>query len=179
MTNNKNKSVIFIIPATGFSREQYKPTKEELEDSGISVLTVSDVHGDAIAKEEFRTRVDMTFDEVDMENYDGVVYFGGPGAELYLNNKACYDIARSANKLDKVVGAIQVTPRILARSGVLSGHEATGWNEDSKLKQIFEQADVEYNQEDVVVDGNIVTAKDEDSATKFAHSIMVQLNNLY
>jgi protease I len=173
--NTETKTVLFVIPATGFSREQYKPTKEELEDSGVSVLTVSDVHGDAISKEEFRAKVDMTFDEVDMQQYDGVVFFGGPGAERYLNNRTCYEMLRSADKLEKIIGGIQVAPRILARAGVLEDKQATGWNEDDNLRKIFDNFEAEYKDKEVVKDKNVITAKNAEAATKFAHSLSLEL----
>ena len=73
-------------------------------------------------------------------------------------------------------GAICVSPRILAKAGVLHGKRATGWDEDGKLKYVFEKRDVVYEYAPVVTDGRIVTADGPASAKEFGEAIAAVLS---
>jgi len=169
-------SIILVIAGTGYHPEEYKKLKEELESQNINVVTVSDIAPDAIAEDESRTNVDLRLSEVDMENYGGVIFLGGAGAEKYLNNHLSYQLAVSAKNKDKIYGAIQVSTRILARAGVLEYKEATGWNEDNRLEGILRKNNAEYeDKEPVVIDGKAITAVNSDSAEKFGRAIAREL----
>ncbi|MFB6181278.1 MAG: DJ-1/PfpI family protein [Candidatus Magasanikbacteria bacterium] len=170
-------SVVLIIAGTGYQPEEYKQTKKALEEQDINVLTASDITPSAIAEDETRTEVDMSLSQVDMKKYDGVFFLGGVGAEKYLNNSLSYNIAVSAMQEDKLYGAMQVSTRILARAGVLKHKEATGWDEDDRLKSILEQNDAKYNEEEpVVVSGDAITAVNSESAPHFGAAIANKLH---
>ncbi len=172
------KSIVLVIAGTGYHPEEYKKIKEELESQKINVVTASDITPDAIAEDESRTNVDMKLSEVDMKNFEGVVFLGGAGAERYLNNHLSYRLAVSAKNKGKIYGAIQVSTRILARAGVLEHKMATGWNEDNRLEGILRKNNAEYEDtEPVVVDGKAITAVDSESADKFGRAIARKLKN--
>ncbi|MFB6225840.1 MAG: DJ-1/PfpI family protein [Candidatus Paceibacteria bacterium] len=169
-------TVVLVIAGTGYHPKEYKQTKHALEEEDINVLTASDITPTAIAEDDTRTSVDMSLSEVDMTKYDGVFFLGGVGAEKYLNNSLCYNLAVSAKKENKLYGSMQVSTRILARAGVLEGEQATGWDEDGRLGDILEQNNAKYIEEDpVAVSGDVITAVDSDSALPFARAITERL----
>lgn len=165
------KKVLLVIAFEGFQPDEYSQPKQLLEAAGVTVVTASDKMGEAISKwERLRVKVDLTLDDVKVDDYDGVFFIGGPGALAHLDNELSYKIANSI--LDKVHGAICISPRILAHAGVLKGKKATGWDLDGELSGILTSAGAEYVKKSVVVDGNLITADGPEAAVEFGKAIV-------
>ena len=126
------KKVLLLIAGKGYQPVEYGDTKKELEDAGIEVVTGSDVEGQAYANDGTVAHVNVTLDEVDVDEYDGIFVIGGPGALEHLDRAEVYNIMRKAADEGKAYGAICISSRILARAGVLTGKQATGWDKDDK-----------------------------------------------
>ena len=71
----------------------------------------------------------------------------------------------------KPYGAICISPRILARAGVLEGKNAVGWNKDDEAPDIFKDHGATFVEGAVHVDGNVVTAAGPDAAKDFGRAI--------
>lgn len=169
---NSVKKIAFVVASIGYQPVEYGVPYQILDSDGIKILTVSDKAGVAQAKDSSTTVVDLTLEQLNPVDFDGVYVIGGPGAMLYLNTPRMHDILRQMQILKKSYGAICISPRILAQAGVLKEKNATGWNDDNNLAQIFKQHDVNYVHQDVVVDGNIVTATGPGAAQEFALAIL-------
>lgn len=168
-----SKKIALVIAYTGYQPIEFHDTKDELEAAGFQVITVSDHAGTATSKNETNTaRVDFTIQEADANDFDGIFFIGGPGAMSHLDKEESYDLLREARNKQIPYGAICISPRILAKAGVLQGVRATGWDEDGELSDIFQEFNVEYEHDDVVVDGNVVTATGPHTAVAFAHAIL-------
>ncbi|OGB97411.1 hypothetical protein A3F06_02830 [candidate division TM6 bacterium RIFCSPHIGHO2_12_FULL_36_22] len=167
-----NKKILLMIAGQEFQPIEYGHTKKVLEDNDIEVVTGSNVSGQAYATDGSVVHVNMVIPEIDMDLFDGIFLIGGAGALKSLDNGDVYNLLRTAEHEDKPYGAICVSPRILARAGVLAGKRATGWDEDEKLASIFEEYDVDYIHEPVVVDGNVVTARGPKQAEEFGKAIV-------
>ena len=76
---------------------------------------------------------------------------------------------------NKVVAAICIAPRILAKAGALVSHTATGWDEDGLLKGVFEKHGVIYQKASVIRDKRVVTAQGPMAAAEFAHAILAEI----
>lgn len=166
------KTVLLIIAHKGFQPKEYFDTKEVLKKNNILVVTASNLVGVATTQNGIQVEVDLSLDVVDPKNFDGIFFVGGPGALEHLDNQESNRILNEAMILEKCYGAICIAPRILAKAHVLVGKKATGWDNDEKLSEIFAQNNVEYVREDVVVDGNIVTANGPLAAKAFGEAIV-------
>lgn len=171
----EGKIAALVIAHSGYQPREYEKTREKIEGknkkTGIKVLIVSDKPG--IAKSEgSKAKVDKTLDEITTDDYDGIFFIGGPGALSYLDNKQSYAVLQDAAAANKVYGAICISPRILAKAGVLTGKNATGWNGDHQLASIFRRHGVNYVREDVVTDGNTITAIGPMAAERFGQGII-------
>jgi putative intracellular protease/amidase len=166
------KKILLVVAGVGFQEKEYFDTKTVLESAGFEVVMASDIGGEAISDSGNRVKVNITLDLVDSSQFDGIFFIGGSGALKHLDNQESNRILNEAMILQKPYGAICIALRILARAHVLVGKEATGWDEDGELSQIFAQNNVGYVREPVVVDGNIVTARDRFVAKDFAQAIV-------
>ena len=166
------KKVILLIAGEGYQPIEYEVPKQVLQNKGFEVITVSDVSGRAISSDpEQSTEVDFLISEINTDSADALFLIGGPGALDHLDNDQVYKLLQDWQNIDKPYGAICISPRILARAGVLQNKKATGWDGDEKLAEIFAKNNVEYVHESVVVDGNIITANGPTSAQQFAEKI--------
>jgi len=170
------KKVLLVIAFVDFQEKEYFDTKAALEQAGIEVITASDEAGEATAKDGSKIFVELTLEKVDPINFDGIFFIGGPGALEHLDTQESNRILNEMMIAQKAYGAICISSRILAKAHVLVGKKATGWDGDGELAQIFSQNNVEYIPEDVVIDGNVVTAEGPTSAKVFGEMIVHILN---
>jgi len=171
------KKAVFIIAHEGFQVIEYSVPKKLLEQSGIIVTTASNKTMPATANDGSMVDVDISISDITVALFDAIIFIGGPGAMSHLDNQASYDLITQTLQEDKLLGAICITPRILAHAGALDNKRATGWNGDNELGAIFKEYNVHYKNEDVVVDGKIVTAVGPNSAREFAEQIISLLED--
>lgn len=100
---------------------------------------------------------DLTLDDVDIANYDGLILPGGvanPDA-LRMDAKAV-DIVRRFVESGKPVAAICHGPWLLAEADILSGRTVTSW---PSVRTDLANAGANVVDEPVVVDGNLITSR--------------------
>jgi len=170
------KRIILVIAHEGFQPIEYSEPKRILEESGVEVVTASDRAGVARSSNNaIEVSVNVEIQNIKVEDYDGVCFVGGGGAETYLDNEKSYKLAKDFVSAGKLCGAICYSPRILAHAGVLKGKKATGWDGDDELSGIFASVGAEYIKEPVVRDGNIITANGPSSAEDWGRKIVEAL----
>ena len=171
------KKVLFVVAGNGYQPIEYSIPKNLLEQAGFTVETASNVPEVAVAMDESTTPVDFTVSGVKISDYDGVFFVGGSGALENLDNDQSYTIINEAIREEKLVGAICMATRILAKAGVLRDKQATGWNGDNELNALYQEHKVQYVPKDVVIDGNIITATGPNAAREYAELIITLLQD--
>lgn len=168
-----DKKIAMIIAFKDFQDQEYFDTKEVLESRGAKITTCSSSLGMAIGKYGGEVDIEMKLDELNVENFDAIVFIGGPGASNYIDDVRCQQIAKETLTQNKVLGAICIAPAILAKAGVLQGKKATVWTSplDKSTAKILKDNGANYQEQDVVVDGKIVTADGPAAAKKFGQAI--------
>ena len=163
----KMKALLIIAPQN-FRDEEYFHTKEELEKAGVETVTASRSTETAMGMMGGTARPDISLGEVDVNDYDAILFIGGNGSSVYFNNPAALDIAKKADAAGKIVGAICIAPSILANAGLLKNKRATSYpSEESNLRA----KGADYTGEDLTVDGRIITADGPSSARDFGRAI--------
>ncbi|MGC9049073.1 MAG: DJ-1/PfpI family protein [Patescibacteria group bacterium] len=172
-----DKQVLIVIAFQGFQDLEYSKTREILEKAGAKVVVASSSLGKASGKFGAQTKVEVLINEIKIDDYEAIIFIGGPGAVEYIENQAAHRLAKEAIKADKVVAAICIAPAILAKAGVLSGKKATVWSSifDQEPIKILQENGAQYLDQDVVVDGKIITANGPNAAEKFGQAIVEQL----
>jgi putative intracellular protease/amidase len=165
-----NETIALVVARDGFRAEEYFDVVSTLTGAGINVVTVSDVPGQAKAHDGRTVRVDITVEEVDPHEYDGIFLIGGLGAMQWLNTQSVYDMMRAAVDANILWGAICISPRILYHADLLEGKKITGWNGDGLLKTVCVDADVVGGS--VAVDGHLITAEGPASAKEFGAAMV-------
>ncbi len=173
------KKVAMILAFRDFRDPEYFVPKEIFEKSGIEVKTVSTKEGIAVGAEGGEAKVDLLLENLKVEDFDAVLFVGGPKALEYLDNETSYRIANETVEKGKILGAICISPVILAKAGVLKGKKATVWTSllDKSGAKILKENGAHYVEEDAVLDGKIVTANGPQAAEKFAKLVIEGLKN--
>jgi protease I len=171
-------TVLLIIASEGYQQTEYSRPKKILTDAGFTVVTGSNASGTAVAKDGSTTLVDITLDQVVVNNYAGIFFIGGSGTAEHLDNNTSYKIIQEAFLQHRPIGAICIATRILAKTNVLRDKYATGWNEDGLLNALYKECGAVYlPEEKVVVDSNIITATDPSAAQQFGEKIVELLQS--
>lgn len=171
-------TVLLVIASKDFQQTEYGVTKKVLTDAGFTIVTASDGFDKAIAHDGSKVHVDITLNQIRINDYQGIFFIGGPGTVEHLDNNISYKIIQEAALQHKPIGAICIATRILAKAGVLRDKYATGWNEDGLLDAIFAENGAHYlPEEKVVVESNTITATDPSVAEQFGKQIVELLQS--
>jgi protease I len=118
---------------------------------------------------------ELTLDNAHVDDFDAIVFIGGPGTGEFFNNSAALNIAREAGAKHKVIAAISVAPTILANAGVLRNLRATGF---ISQRESIQKGGAQYTGAPVERDGLIITASGPLVVVPFAQSIVATLNEI-
>lgn len=114
---------------------------------------------------------DISIDEVDTDSIDLIILPGGlEGTRNLGENDKVLSIVKTMAESGKKVAAICAAPAVLNRVGVLVGKTATS---HPAAKDYMKH--VNYSEERVVVDGNIITSRAAGTAFEFAFRIIKEL----
>jgi len=176
----EQKKVVMVIAFRDFRDVEYFQPKEILEKAGAQVITASNKKGSAIGADGGDTEVQLLVSEVNPEEFDAILFIGGPGALDALDNEDSYKLLREASEKRKLIGAICISPVILAKAGILKGKKATVWSApfDKSSQKTLEENGAIYEGKSVVIDGKIVTANGPQSAKEFGETIARILANI-
>lgn len=162
------KSVLMIIASNNFRDEEYLHPREVLENEGAKITIASSTKKEATGMLGTKVVPDILIDEVNIDDYDAVIFVGGSGANEYWENEKAHEIAKKAYEKSKVIGAICIAPVTLARAGLLKGKKATVYTSD--IENIKKEGAI-YTGNSVEVDGKIVTGNGPTAAKEFGEKI--------
>lgn len=163
---------LFIIAPTGFQNKEYSVPKEILETAEIEVITASKTGGTAKSSSGATVQATHNLSQVQVSDYDAIVFIGGPGAVIYQHDYEAHKIAQDAFNQNKILAAICIAPTILAHAGVLQNKKATVWNGDSQQGKLLQSKGANFTNESVTVDSKIITANGPDAAEEFGKKIL-------
>lgn len=165
---------MIIAPANFRDEELFHP-KAEFENAGFKVDIASKIKNPT-GMLGAKVNADLLLDEINITDYNAIIFVGGSGTVVYFNDKQVQNIAKEAAQKCKVLAAICIAPSILANSGLLKGKKATSFpSEAENLKAkgaIYTGKPVE---EDILGDFTLITGRDPASAKEFGKLIVKKL----
>ena len=161
--------IVMVIANKGFRDEELSKPLKYFKDEGFSVDIASTALSTAEGMLGMRIKPDIIIEEIKLEDYKALVLIGGIGATTLWDSGALAYKLKQADLENQVVAAICIAPIVLAKVGMLKGKRATVWPQES---QRLIDYGVEYVFEDVVVDGNLITASGPGAALSFGRKIV-------
>ena len=173
MSNLTGKTVAIIATDFFEEAELVKP-RDALREAGAEVLIYS-IGTDPIQAVEGDTKptqkvdVDGTLDDLDVGSVDAVVVPGGTiNADHIRTDEDAQAIVRQVLDSDKVLAVICHGPWLLVSAGVAEGRTLTSY---PSLSIDLENAGATWRDEEVVVDGTLITSRNPDDLPAFVEAI--------
>lgn len=166
------KKAVMIIAQDDFRDEELLVPKKILEEAGVSVSVASRKLSEARGVRGARVMPDITLGDIDLREFDAVIFVGGGGSSTYWDDPLAHKIAQDTNSANKPLAAICIAPVIFARAGLLNARKATVWPSEA---QELKLAGADYTAEPVERHANIITAAGPDAASNFANEILKAL----
>jgi len=168
------RHALFIIAPENFRDEELFVPREILEKNGIVTTIASTEAGVCHGKLGGEVEAAIGLNQINVEDFDAIIFVGGAGAQIFWHNPAALLIAQKAVAHDKVLAAICAAPTILALAEVLQGKKATVFS-DENYEKILTDHGALLSKNEIEVDGKIITANGPAAAAEFGNKIVALL----
>ncbi len=153
----KKMAKVLILAGMEFEDVELLYPLYRLKEEGFEVVIASYTK-ELVGKKGYKVKVDLLLDEVKPEEYIALVIPGGRGPErlrAYARDKAI-KIVKHFVENNKPIAAICHGPQLLISAGAVKGKKVTSY---PGIRDDLEVAGAKWVDAEVVVDGNIVTAR--------------------
>ncbi|HEX8263261.1 MAG TPA: type 1 glutamine amidotransferase domain-containing protein [Allosphingosinicella sp.] len=162
---------ILMIATDGFEDSELIEPRRILRERGADVTVAS------LEKREIRgshgtsVEADTAIGEVDADGYDALVLPGGTrNADKLRDDERVVAAVRAFAEAGKPVAAICHGPWLLVEADVIRGRTVTAW---SSIHTDLRNAGADVIDQEVVIDGNIVTSRKPDDIPAFTEALIV------
>ncbi len=124
------------------------------------------------SKQGLVAQINLSSSQVNTAEFDAVIIPGGYAPDKMRIDPDMLRIVREMNSTGKVVASICHAGWVLVSAGVLKGKQATAC---SMIKDDLVNAGAAYLDQEVVVDGNIITSRVPDDLPAFCREILKKL----
>ena len=125
------------------------------------------------SKHGYPVNVDVQAEAVSAVEFDAVVVPGGYAPDMMRRHAAMVKLVREAFQQGKVVAAICHAGWVLASAGILKGRKATSF---FAIKDDMVNAGATWLDQEVVVDGTLITSRKPDDLPAFCREIVRALS---
>ena len=163
------RRIAFLMAGEGVEQVELTEPWDAVRNAGGEPVLVSPEAGkiqafDHIDKAD-TFEVDQTLAEADPELFAGLVLPGGvANPDALRMDEDAVEFVKAFFEADKPVAAICHAPWVLAEAGVVKGRRLTSW---PSLQTDLRNAGADWVDEEVVVDGNLVTSRKPDDLPAF------------
>lgn len=170
---------VLILATDGFEQSELIEPRKALEDAGVETVVASPKAGEIKGWNHHdwgeRVQVDATLDDVDAADFDALLLPGGqmnPDA-LRLEDRVI-ELIEDFDEAEKPIAAICHGPWLLIEADIIDGRTVTGW---PSIRTDLENAGGDLVDEEVVVDGNLITSRKPDDIPAFSKALIEALTD--
>ena len=165
-TNQRKKILVPLAP--GFEEIETITIVDILRRSGANVVIAGIQPGMLEGSKGIIIKPDCLLGNVEKEKFDLIILPGGLSGTNHLKkNSQVLEIIKLMNERKKIIGAICAAPAVLQCAGILNGRKVT--SHPSVKEQL---TNVQYLEDRVVVDDNIITSRSPGTAMEFAMKLV-------
>jgi protease I len=170
----QGKRIAFLVANEGVEQVELTEPMEAVEGAGGTVDLLAPEAGEVQAFNHLdkgeRFEVDRAVGDADAGEYDGLVLPGGVANPDQLRTDAgAVEFIRAFFAAGKPVGVICHGPWSLIEAGVVAGRVLTSW---PSLQTDLRNAGADWVDEEVHVDGNLVSSRNPDDLPAFKAKIV-------
>jgi len=116
-----------------------------------------------------QAKVDASADQVSAKNFDGIIIPGGYAPDMMRRYPAMVNLVKNFFNANKTVAAICHAGWMLVSAGILPGKKVTSF---FAIKDDLINAGAEWVDQEVVVDGKLVTSRMPDDLPAFMKAVI-------
>ena len=141
-----------------------------MREEGAEVTTVGTEAGVIYkSKTGYPVTSDAASRDVAVSDYDGIIIPGGYAPDLMRRHEATVKLVRDGFEQGKVVAAICHAGWMLTSADIVNGKRLTGF---FAIRDDLVHAGAQYEDAEVVVDGNLITSRKPDDLPAFCREII-------
>lgn len=161
---------IAFVLADDFEDPEFQVPHDRLKDAGHDLVVIGTERGATLTGKqgESTATVDATTDEVDPSEFDALVIPGGYSPDKLRTNADIVEFTRKLGERDVPVAAICHAGSLLIEARMVEGKRLTSW---PSIKLDLVNAGADWVDEEVVVDGNLITSRKPDDLDAFVSQL--------
>ncbi len=172
------KRIAFLVAPEGIEQVELTEPWKAVEEAGGTPKLLSPESGEVQAFNHLDKAdtfaVDVAVSEADVDEYDALVLPGGvANPDALRMDKGAVDFLKAFWETGKPVAAICHAPWSLVEAGVLKGKTLTSW---PSLQTDIRNAGATWVDEEVVVDGHLITSRKPDDLPVFNSRLLESLS---
>ncbi len=140
-----------------------------LMEEGYLPVVASSKKGEITGKHGYKVRVDLSYNEVEADEYFALLLPGGRSPERVRVDMQAIRIVKSFVERRKPIAAICHGPQILISAGAVKGRKMTCW---IGVRDDLIAAGADYEDKEVVEDGELITSRQPSDLPSFMSSFL-------
>lgn len=163
---------VLIISADNFEDSELLVPYYRMLEEGHEVDIASIKKGKIKGKKGYEAVANMTFSQIDPENYGLLILPGGKAPGEIRKDPEALEIVNEFFENKKPVAAICHGPQILISAGVIKGRHATCYKSVAKE---LKAAKAKYEDKEMIVDDNLITSRQPEDLPAFMREIIKKI----
>ncbi len=165
---------VAVLVAEGFEDLEYWVTVMRLQEEGAEVVSVGPDTDPVSGKNALEAQADVTADEVDAAELDGIVIPGGWAPDKLRRYPEIVALVRGVHERGKTVGIICHGGLVAISAGIVDGVRATG---SLGIKDDLENAGATWVDEAAFREGNLVWGRVVPDIPDFCRELVAALES--
>jgi len=172
MVTKKTKTIAILTEQQYEDMELWYPYYR-LKEAGYKALLVGPKAGETYkSKHGYEAKSDKGIADISVQDIDGVIIPGGYSPDFMRKNPKMVQLVSDAVAKNKTVAAICHGPWMLCSARVLKGKRSTSYK---SIKDDLENAGAHWIDEEVVVDGCLITSRTPEDLPVFLKAVLESL----
>ncbi len=163
---------ILMISADDFEDTELLVPYYRMLEEGHDVDIASMKKGTIRGKKGYEVEADRSLNDINPEDYGLLIIPGGRAPAAIRKEQKALEIVRDFFDRNKPVAAICHGPQILISAGLMKGKHATCYR---SVAPEMKEAGADYEDKEVIVDGNLITSRQPSDLPAFMKEIMRKL----
>jgi protease I len=140
-----------------------------LKEEGIDVDVAAPRAGAIVGKHDYEVEADLAFTDLSPADYDLLILPGGKAPETVRLHDAALAVVKAMVADGKAIASICHGAQVLISADVVRGLHATCYE---GIRDDLKAAGADYSDEEVVVDGRLVTSRTPSDLPAFCREMM-------
>ena len=168
----KMERKVLIIVDDNFNSEEFIYPFYRMKEAGFQVVVAAKAKQQVKDKHGFTVNADADIANCNADEFDAVIIPGGYAPDKLRMQAEVLDLVRKMDRDKKVIAAICHAGWVIASAGIIKGRKVTSY---IAIKDDMANAGGIWSDQEVAVDGNLITSRKPADLPAFCREILKKL----